>query len=585
MTGVDHDAPPTARGLRRITTAAAMIAAIVLVAAGLAVAGYNESLFRDQAAREAQVQADILAASLTAALAFDDADAARQYLNALSANPEAEAAGLYSASGGLLSSYRRDPSQGLPLRAPPKTGSSGDGLVVTAPVVQAGVRLGSVYLRIQAEPMSRRVLRYAAIGLLGVMASLVAVILGAANGAQRRANRALQEANEALRHQIEQRERAEEALRQSQKMEAMGQLTGGVAHDFNNLLMVASSGLDLLDRTEDPKRRETLRTGIRQALERGAGLTRQLLTFSRRSPLKTEVIDLGEQVEGMRLLLDRSLREDVAAVYRIEAGLWPVEVDPSQLEVAVLNIAVNARDAMPDGGVITIAVRNRPGLTVEGKAGDFVELSVSDTGEGMSAETAQRVFEPFFTTKAVGKGTGLGLSQVYGFCRASGGAARIESKPGEGATVSLLFPASAKPLDRPAEAAAEPAEALPPGVVLLVEDDDSVAAAVSAMLEELGYRVIRAADAPSALAILDRGSEPIDLMFSDMVMPGPMDGAALAETVLQRRPDLPVVLTTGFSDAADSAARKGLRLLAKPYRIEMLAAELAAARIAKTPRL
>lgn len=571
-----------ARGLRRATTLAAMIAAILMVAAGLAVAGYNESLFRAQAAREAQVQADILAASLTAALAFDDSAAARQYLDALGANPEVEAAGLYSASGGLLSGYRRDPSQPLPLEAPARPLRESEGqLVVTSPVAQAGVKLGSVYLRIQAEPLDRRVLRYAAIGLLGVMASLVAVILGAANSAQRRANRALEQANEALRHQIEQRERAEEALRQSQKMEAMGQLTGGVAHDFNNLLMVASSGLDLLERTQDPYRREILRQGIRQALDRGAGLTRQLLTFSRRSPLKSEVVDLGRQLEGMQLLLERSLREDITARIEIEPGLWPVEVDPSQLEVAVLNIAVNARDAMPAGGTITLAARNRPGLTVEGETGDFVELAVTDTGEGMSPETAQRVFEPFFTTKAVGKGTGLGLSQVYGFCRASGGAAEVRTTPGEGATVSLLFPASTKPLSQAAAPEPNAERALPPGVVLLVEDDDSVAAAVSGMLSELGYRVVRAADAASALMVLDRGEEPIDVMFSDMVMPGPMDGAALAEAVRQRRPDLPIVLTTGFSEAADSAARKGLRLLAKPYRIEALATELAAARTAK----
>jgi signal transduction histidine kinase/CheY-like chemotaxis protein len=572
--------PANARVLRRVSTAAAMIAAILLVAAGLAVAGYNESLFRAQAAREAQVQADILAASLTAALAFDDRAAEQQYLGALEANREVEAAGLYSATGGLLTGYRRDPSQGLPLRAPPPLQRfEGGQIVVVSPVSQAGVRLGAVYLRVEAEPLARWVLRYAAIGLLGVMASLVAVVLGAANNAQRRANHALEQANEALRQQIEQRERAEEALLQSRKMEAMGQLTGGVAHDFNNLLMVASSGLDLLDRTQDPKRRDTLRQGIRQALDRGAGLTRQLLTFSRRSPLKTEVIDLGQQIEGMGLLLERSLREDVLARFEIEPGLKPIEVDPSQLEVAVLNIAVNARDAMPEGGTIVFSVRNQPAVTVEGETHDFVELSVRDTGAGMAPETVQRVFEPFFTTKAVGKGTGLGLSQVYGFCRSSGGAASVISAPGEGTTVSMLFPASAKPLSEPAPPTPEGADAPPPGTVLLVEDDDSVAGAVAAMLRELGYQVVRAADAQSALRLLEERSDAIDLVFSDMVMPGAMDGAALAEAVLQKRPDLPVVLTTGFSEAAEAATRKGLRLLAKPYRIEVLAAELAAARI------
>jgi signal transduction histidine kinase/CheY-like chemotaxis protein len=564
--------------------AVGMIAAVLLVAAGLAVAGYNESEFRAQATREAQVQAGILAASLTAVVAFNDTDDAEQYLGALRANPEVEAAGLYGPTGVLLSSYRRDPSEALPVHAPRQVKPLPKGqLVVTAPVIQAGVRLGSVYLRVQAEPAGRRILRYAAIGLLGVMASLVAVVLGAANAAQRRANTALAEANEALRHQIEQRERAEEALRQSQKMEAMGQLTGGVAHDFNNLLMVASSGLDLLDRTQDPKRREMLRQGVRQALDRGASLTRQLLAFSRRSPLKTEVVDLGRRTEGMRLLLERSLREDIEVRIDIPPGLWPVELDPAQLEVAVLNIAVNARDAMPHGGVITLAARNRPTFSIDGEEGDFVELSVTDTGEGMAPETVRRVFEPFFTTKAVGKGTGLGLSQVYGFSRASGGAARVTSEPGEGTSITLYFPASTKPLTVEPAPQAQPA-APPPATVLLVEDDDAVAMAVSAMLGELGHRVVRAAEAASALAVLDRGAEPIDLVFSDMVMPGTMDGAALAEAVLQRRPDLPVVLTTGFSEAAESATRKGLRLLPKPYRIEDLAAELAAARTAKPAR-
>jgi len=559
----------------------AIALAVALVAAGLALALFTEHQNREQKIREVSVQADILAGSVTAALAFDDQAAAEQYLGALRANPEVDAAGLYGPAGTLLSSYRRDPSQTLPVRAPTPIPPSATGqLSVTSPVIQAGVRLGSVYVRLQAESASRRLLRYAAIGLLGVMASLVAVVLGAANTAQRRANSAMARANEALRHQIEQRERAEEALRQSQKMEAMGQLTGGVAHDFNNLLMVASSGLDLLDRAQDPKRREQLRQGIRQALDRGAGLTRQLLAFSRRSPLKTEVVDLGGRLEGMRLLLERSLREDIAVRFDIRPGLRPVELDPAQLEVALLNIAVNARDAMPKGGVIVLAARNRPDLSIDGEEGDFVELEVTDTGVGMEPETARRVFEPFFTTKSVGKGTGLGLSQVYGFSRASGGAARVTSALGEGTTITLYFPASAKPLTQPPAPQAALA-APPPGTVLLVEDDDAVAAAVSAMLEELGYRVVRASDAASALAVVERRVETIDLVFSDMVMPGAMDGAALADAVLQRRPGLPVVLTTGFSEAAEAATRKGLRLLPKPYRIEDLASELAAARVGR----
>jgi len=566
--------------LRTVSTGLAVIAAFALVLAGLLVAAYNENAFKAQATREAQVQADILAASVTAALAFDDEGAAQEYLDALRANPEVEAAGLYDATGALLAGYRRTPGQVLPVRqARPRSAYAEGHIVVAAPVAQGSAVLGSVYLRTAAEPLGGRALRYAAIGLLGVMASLVVVVLSIFNAGQRRANRALAEANEALRLQIDRRERAEEALRQSQKMEAMGQLTGGVAHDFNNLLMVASSGLDLLDRTTDPARREVLKGAIRQALDRGAGLTRQLLAFARRSPLKSSVVSLAAQIEGMRLLLDRSLREDIVVRIETQPDLWPVEVDPGQLEVAVLNIAVNARDAMPNGGLITIRAHNRRDQEVEGLDGDFVELSVRDTGKGMTPETIHRVFEPFFTTKDVGKGTGLGLSQVYGFTRASGGDARIRSEPDRGTVVSLFFPRSTNPLAAPAEEV-EPVDQLPtpPGYrVLLVEDDDAVAEAVGGMLSELGYDYRRVANATAALEALEAG-ERADLVFSDMVMPGPIDGVTLAHSIRQRWPGLPVVLTSGFSEAADAAGREGWRLLAKPYRMDALAAELAAAR-------
>ena len=442
--------------------------------------------------------------------------------------------------------------------------------------------MGLVYLRLRAEPLALRSVRYGALGLLSLMAMLVAAILAGANAAQRNANRALAQANQSLRQQIEQREQAEAALRQSRKLEAMGQLTRGVAHDFNNLLMVLSGGLDLMDRAQSANRIDQLKQAMRQAVDRGATLTRQLLDFSRYSPLKTEVVDLGGQIKAMSLLLEGSLREDITVRYDIQPNLWPVELDPAQLEMALLNIAVNARDAMPSGGLITFAAHNRPAVTVEGNKGDFVELSVTDTGEGMSPETVQRAFEPFFTTKRMRKGTGLGLSQVYGFSHASGGAALIASAPGQGATITLYFPASTKPLSPQAPAfETTPATAPPPGTVLLVEDEDAVAQAVSSMLSELGYRVVREADATSALAVLDRGEEPIDLVFSDMIMPGPLDGAALAETLLQKRPELPVVLTTGFSEAAKEAARKGLTVLPKPYRLEELASSLAAARAAK----
>jgi CheY-like chemotaxis protein len=280
------------------------------------------------------------------------------------------------------------------------------------------------------------------------------------------------------------------------------------------------------------------------------------------------VVDVAALVGGMRELLERSLRENVVVDLRL-GRTWPVEVDASQLQVAILNIAVNARDAMPSGGVITVSAQNEPGAV------DRVRLSVRDSGTGIAPEMLERVFEPFFTTKAVGQGTGLGLSQVYGFVKSSGGEVQIESEPGQGTTVSLLLPRSTKPLPESVE---PPAAILDDhdrrARILLVEDDDSVAALVGEMLDELGYEPVRAVSAAHALDRL-AADGPFDLVFSDMVMPGDMDGLQLAREIARRRPELPIVLTTGYSTA--SASAEGIRLLVKPYRIDTLAAELAAA--------
>jgi len=290
------------------------------------------------------------------------------------------------------------------------------------------------------------------------------------------------------------------------------------------------------------------------------------------------VVDLAARVEGMRELLERSLREDVAVELRFPEGLWPVEVDVNELELALLNIAVNARDAMPNGGLIVIEARNMPAGSGAPVEGDCVRLSVADNGQGVDPEVAARVFEPFFTTKGVGKGTGLGLSQVYGFARSSGGEAALESEPGKGATVSLFLPRSTKPLST-VEAAPEARRksGRTKGRVLMVEDDDAVAHMVGEMLDQLGYRSARAANAEAALKTLE-ADQRFDLVFSDMVMPGDMDGRALAREINARHPELPVLLTTGYSEAAAQAAAEGLRLLPKPYRIDALAAAIKAAR-------
>ncbi|MDB5470226.1 MAG: integral rane sensor hybrid histidine kinase [Caulobacter sp.] len=557
---------------RQWKQALTLLSAVALLVAGILIGLYSEDIYRDRLRRDLDAQAQVLAATASAAVFFEDRAAAREYVDAMAANADIEAANIFDAGGQRIARYGR-PGSYVATWQEARAGRRWDGrTAATAPIVQDGQTIGMVYLRTTPEPLLTVVARHGGIALLVLMASLLIVVLGSAQAAALRANRLLQSRNEDLAFQIAEREKAEEALRQSQKMEAMGQLTGGVAHDFNNMLMVASGGLDLLDRTTDEERRLRLREGIRQALDRGASLTRQLLAFARRSPLHPEVVDVAERLEGMRLLLDRSLREDIGVEMQIPPDLWPVEIDPSQLEVAILNMAVNARDSMPGGGVIHIVAGNHPGMDEPGLKGDFVKLGVCDNGVGMSPEVLARVFEPFFTTKEVGKGTGLGLSQVYGFIRASGGEIRIDSEPGHGTKVFLYLPRSDKPLPE-RTASSRPLVAGAGGRVLIVEDDEGVATFVCQMFEELGWRVRRAPTAGSALDLID-ADEPFDLVFSDMVMPGEMDGVGLARRIAALRPDLPILLTTGYSEAAITAADEGLRLLAKPYRLEDLAAEL-----------
>jgi signal transduction histidine kinase/CheY-like chemotaxis protein len=388
--------------------------------------------------------------------------------------------------------------------------------------------------------------------------------------------RELEAANRELRAQIIERERVEESLRHAQKIEAIGQLTGGVAHDFNNLLMVISGGLDMLDRQHDPVRRQRLMDGMRQAAGRGAALTRQLLAFSRRQTLRSKPLDLGRQIGDMRELLDRSLRGDLHVVLDFADDLWPVEVDPGELELAVLNLAVNARDAMAEGGTITVQAENLPSLAEGDLRGDFVGLSVIDTGTGMAPEVLSRVFEPFFTTKDIGKGSGLGLAQVYGFAKQSAGAVRIDTAVGRGTKITLILPRSSEvPATEQRHSAGSRVKPAPRGLaghVLLVEDDDQVAALVTEMLAQLGLEATRAESAAAALGALANG-RAVDLVFSDVMMPGGMNGVDLAREVRRRRPELPVLLTTAYVEAAKrDAEAEGIGLLPKPYRLEELAA-------------
>ncbi|MGJ4730285.1 ATP-binding protein [Luteimonas sp. SDU101] len=381
----------------------------------------------------------------------------------------------------------------------------------------------------------------------------------------------LRDVNMRLRDEMAERARVEESLRHAQKMEALGQLTGGVAHDFNNLLMVINAGVDMLERQEDPVRRARYMAAMRQASERGAALTRQLLTFSRSHAVRAEVVSLPRLIGNMSELLDRSLRGDVQVDVSLSPDLWPVFVDAGECELAILNLAVNARDAMDGSGRITIAAENKTEAPDE-HGREMVRLTVRDTGSGMSDEVKARVFEPFFTTKDVGKGSGLGLAQVYGFAKQSGGQVLIDSVVGKGTAISLLLPRSHQALDAPAPAAqrAEAAVAVSGHCVLLVEDDLEVATLVEEMLRDIGCEVVHARNAKSALGALADGRR-IDLVFSDVMMPGGTNGIELAKEVRRRRPGVPIVLSSGFAESvAGEAHALAIPLLRKPYQVEEL---------------
>ncbi len=360
-------------------------------------------------------------------------------------------------------------------------------------------------------------------------------------------------------------QRAQEQLAQSQKMEAIGHLTGGIAHDFNNLLMIVSGQAQLMRlRTKEPRDLRALET-IEQAAASGANLTRQLLTFARRQRLNRMSVDLREQLSSIRDLLASSVSGAVDLRIEVEPDVWTVETDTSELELALVNIAVNARDAMPNGGAIKFHARN---VTSDGSdtsilKGDFVALSVSDTGSGIPADVLTKVFEPFFTTKEVGKGTGLGLSQVYGFARQSGGDVQISSEEGKGTTVTLYLPrgsgmaigvVSERPAKEPMQGSA---------TILVVEDNVAVGEVSAMLLEQLGYTVKQVDRPAAALEMLAR-NEDIDLVFSDIVMPGDMDGLTLAREVRDRYPSLPVILATGYSSAAERAGME-FPIIRKPY--------------------
>jgi signal transduction histidine kinase len=402
--------------------------------------------------------------------------------------------------------------------------------------------------------------------------------------------RELAAANRELRSEMERREQAEETLRHLQKIEALGQLTGGVAHDFNNLLQVILGSLDAAHRRLQRGESITAESGWEQvqpairSAERAAVLTQQLLAFARRQPLSPQTLDLNRLVSGMSELLRRSLGETIAIETVLAGGLWPVSADAGQLENAVINLAVNARDAMPNGGKLTIETTNAfldeayASAHEEALAGQYVMLAISDNGVGMTPKVIKQAFDPFFTTKDVGQGTGLGLSQVYGFIKQSGGHVKIYSEPGQGTTVKMYLPRLVSAETAP-EISMQPDPTLGGNkaeVILVVEDEADVRYSTVGMLEELGYTVLQAEDGATALGLLG-GHPEIRLLFTDVGLPGGINGRQLVERVRVIRPEIKVLYTTGYARNAivhNGTLDAGVELMVKPFTFAALAAKI-----------
>ncbi len=394
---------------------------------------------------------------------------------------------------------------------------------------------------------------------------------------------------ERVAFEVAERMKAEEALRQAQKMEAIGQLTGGIAHDFNNLLTIIIGNIEMLQRRlpENAGRLRRAADSAMQGARRAAILTQRLLAFSRRQPLDPKPVDVNKLVAEMSELLRRTLGEATSLETVLAGGLWRTQADPNQLENAILNLAVNARDAMPDGGKLTIETANArldeayvAALAEPLPAGQYVLVAVSDTGTGMDRATMEKVFEPFFTTKEAGKGTGLGLSMVYGFVRQSQGHIRIYSEPGEGTTIKIYLPRLLGADDEPLEASPDVRVTVrgEGETILVVEDEPALRQYTTETLRDLGYAILEAADGPTALDLVRRHPE-IDLLFTDVVLTGGMNGRVLADEARRQHPGLRVLFTTGYTSNAivhHGRLDPGVNLIGKPFTYADLAAKIRA---------
>ena len=444
-----------------------------------------------------------------------------------------------------------------------------------------GRGLPAMIQRGPGEPLEQRFVDFVYQPITDINGQTTGIFIeGADVTEQKRAEVALREINETLEARVAERSselaRAEEVLRHAQKMEAIGQLTGGVAHDFNNLLTIIRSSVDLLRKRDLPEeRKHRYIEAIGETADRAAILTGQLLAFARRQPLKAEVFNAGEKASRAAEMLRTVVGPRIAITLDLTSDPCSVDADISQFETALINIAVNARDAMSGAGELTITVRRVQNIPATRGypqiAGNFVVISVADTGGGIAPDELDQIFEPFFTTKEVGKGTGLGLSQVYGFAKQSGGEVVVASELGKGARFSLYLPEATR-----AVASAEdsgdrrPATGPAHGRILIVEDNEKVGDLAAQLLKDLGYTTTWVGDSASALEMLEMHPGGFDLVFSDVVMPGAMNGVELARDLKQRFPMLPVVLTSGYSDVLASGGAAGFELLRKPYSVEAL---------------
>lgn len=424
---------------------AALAGALVLLLVGIFAAYYEEHLYQSQRDTAMREHAEVLAASVTAALSFGDRSAAAEYVEPMKVNPAIDAVGVYDKSGTLLAGFDRKSASHLPpARFGPGTPQSLGSRALAVPVSEHNTHLGTIYIRASSEPLENRLSRYTVLALLAIMAAIVVAGLGNAQANLQRQALDLSAANLRLQEEMVERAKAEDALRQSQKMEAMGQLSGGIAHDFNNHLMIIKGNLHFLQRKLSLPDNDRHVAGALEGISRAAALTQRILGFSRRQALTPAPLDLNELVRGMDELIRSSLRENVEIVRTLTAKSQVV-VDRNQMENVVLNLVINARDAMPLGGSLFIGtedcvVQDTDGRSGEIPPGEYIGLTIRDTGTGMSADIRAKALDPFFTTKPVGQGTGLGLSTTYGFITQSGGQMTIDSEPQQGTAIRIFLP-------------------------------------------------------------------------------------------------------------------------------------------------